>query len=316
MPIPGLDEVGYITSDEALDLRQPPASMIVLGGGAVACELAQFFARIGVAVTLIQRSHHILSHGDADLARPVETAFGEDGMQVYTGTQLHRFTEEGGLKVAHFSHDGREHTVKAEVVFQALGRRPNTEALDLAAAGIDVDGHRISVDDAMRTSEPHIFAVGDVTGQHEIVHVAIHQGEVAGHNAVRPEGPEHRIDMRLPLEVVFTDPQVAIVGLTEKACQEQDVPYRVACYPFDDHGKSICLGSLHGCVKILCEPRTGEILGAGICGPEAGELIHEIAAVMYFRGTVRDLARIPHYHPTLAEILTYPAEELLEQIGG
>ena len=112
----------------------------------------------------------------------------------------------------------------------------------------------------------------------------------------------------------FTDPQVASVGLCEKDCQDEDRPYLVASYPFDDHGKSLTMGELHGHVKILCDPRSGEIFGAHIAGPEAGELIHELIAVMYFRGTVRDLARIPHYHPTLAEILTYPAEELAEQL--
>jgi pyruvate/2-oxoglutarate dehydrogenase complex dihydrolipoamide dehydrogenase (E3) component len=114
--------------------------------------------------------------------------------------------------------------------------------------------------------------------------------------------------------VTFTDPQVASVGLCEKECQDEDVPYLVASYPFDDHGKSMCLGETHGHVKLLCSPRSGEIIGAHIVGPEAGELIHELIAVMYFRGTARDLAQIPHYHPTLAEILTYPAEEIVEQM--
>ena len=114
--------------------------------------------------------------------------------------------------------------------------------------------------------------------------------------------------------VVFTDPQVASVGLCEKGCQDADRPYLVASYPFDDHGKSMTMGETLGHVKILCDPRSGEILGGHIVGPEAGELIHELVAVMYFHGTVQDLARIPHYHPTLAEILTYPAEDLAEQL--
>ena len=316
VPIPGLDEVGYLTSDDALVLRDLPASMLVLGGGSVACELAQFYLRLGVRTTLIQRSHHILSHTDEDLARPVEARFRDEGMALYTGTQFHQFRCENGVKTAYFSHDGQEKTATADVVFQALGRRPNVDGLDLEAAGVTIDQQRVCVDSQMRTNQPHIFAVGDVNGIHEIVHIAIAQGEVAGHNATRPEGPARRTQERLNLEVVFTDPQVATVGLSEKQCQAQDVPYRVASYPFDDHGKSMCLGETVGHAKILCEPGTGEILGAGISGPEAGELIHELATVMYFHGTVRDLARIPHYHPTLAEILTYPAEDLVEQLDG
>ncbi len=315
VPIPGLDDVGYITSDEALDLRHPPASMLVLGAGSVACELAQFYGRIGVDVTIIQRSHHILSGLDEDLARPVEARLREEGFSLFTGTQLHRFERRDSLKVAHFSHAGEEKTAAAEAVFQALGRRPNTTNLGLDRAGVTLDQQRICVDGEMRTSQPHIFAVGDVNGVHEIVHIAVLQGEAVGFNATHPDEPQRNVDERLTVEVTFTDPQVATVGLTERRCQQQDVPYLVASYPFDDHGKSMCLGETHGLVKILCHPQTGEILGAGLCGPEVGELVHELAAIMYFRGSVRDLAAIPHYHPTLAEILTYPAEELAEAVN-
>ena len=312
--IPGLDEVGYITSDDALALRRQPESMLVLGGGAVAVELAQFFQRIGTRVALIQRSPHILSSGDEDLARPLENRLREEGMEVYTGTRLHRFAQEGELKAAHFSHDGQEKSAAAEVVLQTLGRCPNIDRLDLQAAGIEPEQGRIPVDAEMRTSQPQIFAVGDVNGIHEVVHIAIQQGEIAGYNAVHPNRPAHRVDDRLKAQVVFTDPQVAGVGLCEKECQDGHIPYLAASYPFDDHGKSICLGETHGHVKLLCRPLTGELIGAHIVGPEAGELIHELIAVMHFHGTVHDLARIPHYHPTLAEILTYPAEELVEQL--
>ena len=314
VPIPGLDRVGYITSDEALELRQCPESLIVVGGGAIAVELAQFFQRIGTEVKLIQRSHHVLSAGDEDLARPVEARFRAEGMEVYTGTQLHKFTEEDGLKTAHFSHGGEEKTAPGELILQAMGRRPNTEGLGLDKAGVETNHGRIAVDCAMRTNQPHIYAVGDVNGEHEIVHIAIEQGEIAAYNATHPDRPEHRYDERLNALVVFTDPQVASVGLCEKGCQDEDIPYLIASYPFDDHGKSLTMGETHGHVKILCDPRSGEILGAHIVGPQAGELIHELIAVMYFRGTVQDLARIPHYHPTLAEILTYPAEELADQL--
>jgi len=312
--IPGLDQVGYITSDDAFELRERPESMIVLGGGAVAVELAQFFQRIGTQVKLIQRSPHILSSGDEDLARPVETRFREEGMEVYTGTKLHKFTQQDQSRTAHFSQDGAEKTLSGELILQTLGRRPNIDGLGLDNAGVETDHGRIAVDSAMRTSQPHIYAVGDVNGEHEIVHIAIEQGEIAAHNAAHNDRPEHRFDKRLNAQAIFTEPQVASVGLSEKDCQRENIPYLVASYPFDDHGKSLTMGETHGHVKILCDPRSGEIIGAHIVGPEASELIHELIAVMYFRGSVGDLARIPHYHPTLAEILTYPAEELAEQL--
>ena len=315
IPIPGLEEVGYITSNEALDLRELPKSMIVLGGGPVATELAQHYCRLGTRTALIQRSGHIQSACDEDIARPVEARLREEGMKVFTGTRLQRFTRKGDTITAHFLHDGRQRRVSAGLVLQALGRAPNLEGLDLERAGVEVRNRRISVDDRMRTSARHIYAAGDCTGQYEIVHIAIQQGEVAGNNAVKGTRKQ-RVDYRLRASVAFTDPQIASVGLSEKDCREEGIEYLAAKYPFDDHGKSVVMGETHGFVKILCDPRSGEILGGHVVGPDASELFHELIAVMYYRGTVMDLARIPHYHPTLAEILTYPAEELAEQIAN
>ena len=315
IPIPGLEEAGYLTSDDALDLRTPPNSMIVLGGGAVAMELAQFFSRIGVKVSVIQRSAHILSQVDQDLAKPVETKLQEEGMTLYTKTSIERVTRSSdGQKTVHFLHDGQPQQVTASTILQALGRRPNIDGLHLDAAQVAIHKNTITVNESMQTSQPHIFAVGDVNGLHEIVHIAIEQGEIAGWNAIHQDHRLKQYDDRLKAQVTFTDPQVASVGLSERECQTQDRPYLVASYPFNDHGKSLCLGEIHGHVKILCDPQSGEIIGAHIVGPEASELIHELITVMYFHGTVRDLLLIPHYHPTLAEILTYPAEELADQL--
>lgn len=311
--IPGLKEVGYLTSDDALELRALPKSMIVLGGGPVAVEFAQFFCRLGTRTTLIQRSDHIFSSADEDLARPVEDRFRQEGMRVFTGTQLQKFTEKDGAKIAHFLHHGKECVASAEAILQALGRVPAIQSLALDNAGVQVANGRVVVDDQMRTSAPNIFAAGDSTGLYEIVHIAVQQGEVAGHNAVE-HATTRRIDYRLKAEVVFTDPQLASVGVSEKECRERNIPYRVASYPFDDHGKSMVMGETHGFVKLLCHPKTGELIGGHIVGPEACELIHELIAIMHFRGTVYDLMSMPHYHPTLAEILTYPAEDLAEEI--
>lgn len=165
----------------------------------------------------------------------------------------------------------------------------------------------------MRTSAPHIFAGGDCTGPHEIVHIAVQQGEVAAHNILNPDSPE-MMDYRLLTSVVFTDPQAAVVGLTEKQAKAQGISYLAASYPFNDHGKSIIMEAMHGFVKLLCDPKSGEILGGACIGPMGGELIHEIVIAMAKRMTVGELAAIPHYHPTLAEIWTYPAEDLAEKV--
>ena len=314
-PVPGLNEAGYVTSDDILKMRQAPRSMIVLGAGAVAVELAQFFCRIGTEVTVIQRSAHIMSKNDEDLARPVEARFREEGMQVFTGTQLLRVERNGDGRTVHLTHEDREKSVTAETILQALGRRPNTDGLNLEAAQVKTEKGRVVVDEAMRTAQPHIFAIGDVNGLHEIVHIAIQQGEVAGFNAMHPDEPPRRMDERLKTQVTFTDPAVASVGLGEKECRARNIDYLAASYPFNDHGKSLCMGETHGHVKILCDPKSGELIGAHIVGPEAGELIHQFITLMHFHGTVYDLVQMPHYHPTLAEIVTYPAEDLIEQIA-
>ena len=311
-PIPGLTESGFLTSDDVLELRTIPESMIVLGAGPVAVELAQFFCRIGTQTTLIQRSDHILSKGDLDLARPVETRFREEGMKVFTETKLLRVNKSKQKRTVFFTHEGQEKSVTAKIVLQALGRKPNIDGLNLSTASIKTFEGRIEVNQEMRTNIPHIYAVGDVNGLHEIVHIAIEQGEIAAHNATQKD--VRRFDERLKISVTFTDPAVASVGLSEKECKLLNIQYLVASYPFNDHGKSLCMGETHGHVKLLCSLKNGEIIGAHIVGPEAGEMIHQMVTLMHFRGTVHDLLKLPHYHPTLSEIFTYPAEELAEKL--
>lgn len=312
-PLPQLGAAGYLTSDDALRLSQLPRSLIVLGGGAVAVEFAQFFRRFDVEVTLVQRSPHILREFDADAATSLETVFRREGMAVYTGTKLTDAWQSHGKKGVAFEQAGETVRVEAEEILLALGRSPNTAELGLEHAGVTTDNGRIVTDALMRTSAPHIYAAGDCTGPHEIVHIAIQQGEIAAHNITHPEHPR-TIDYRLLTAVVFTDPQVAKVGLTEKEAKAHGLPHLTASYPFNDHGKSLIMEAKDGFVKLLAHPTTGEILGGCCAGPMGGELIHEIVAAMHKRMTVHELAAMPHYHPTLAEIWTYPAEELAEQI--
>jgi len=312
-PLPQLNEVGFITSDDALTLKKLPKSLIVLGGGAVACEFAQFFARFGVKVTLIQRSEHILKEFDTDAAVEIEKVFRREGIRVFTGTQLVGANRKGKLKTVSFEHRGKMVRVSAEEILFALGRVPNTASLNLENAGVKTENGRILADELMRTSASHIYAAGDCTGPHEIVHLAVQQGEIAVHNIANPKVPR-RMDCRLLISVVFTEPQVAFVGLTEKEATARGIPHQAATYPFNDHGKSLIMDAMDGFVKLLAEPKTGEILGGSCVGPVGGELLHEIVAAMAKRMTAHELAAMPHYHPTLAEIWTYPAEELAGKI--
>jgi len=313
-PLPQLNDVGFITSDDAVALKQLPKSLLILGGGAIACEFAQFFQRFGVKVTLIQRSETLLKDFDADAGAEVAKVFRREGMQVFTGTRLVGAGRRGKLKTISFEHKGKLHSVAAAEILFALGRVANTASLNLEKAGVKTEQGRVVTNAKMQTSAPHIFAAGDCCGPHEIVHIAIQQGETAIHNLLKPKSPR-RMDYRLLLSVVFTDPQVATVGLTEKAAAARGIQYLAASYPFNDHGKSLLMEAKDGFVKLLAHPRTGEILGGSCVGPSGGELIHEIVAAMAKRMTVRELAVMPHYHPTLAEIWTYPAEELADQIA-
>jgi pyruvate/2-oxoglutarate dehydrogenase complex dihydrolipoamide dehydrogenase (E3) component len=313
-PLPQLASVGYITSDEALKLPKPPKSLIVLGGGAVAVEFAQFFARFDVKVTLIQRSARLLKEFDEDASVEVEKVFRREGIDVFTGTMLTDAWREGASKGVTFTHEGKQKRIAADEILFALGRSPNTASLDLPKAGVTTDRGRIVASDRMQTNAPHIYAAGDCTGPYEIVHIAIQQGEIAAHNIAHPDRPR-ATDYRLLLSVVFTDPQVATVGLTAQEARARGVPHLAASYPFADHGKSLIMEARDGFVKLLADAKNGEILGGACVGPMGGELIHEIAVAMAKRMTVAELAAMPHYHPTLAEIWTYPAEELAEKVA-
>ncbi|MGA2852862.1 MAG: NAD(P)/FAD-dependent oxidoreductase [Verrucomicrobiota bacterium] len=189
-PLPQLDNIGFITSGDALTLKRLPKSLIVLGGGAIACEFAQFFARFGVKVTLIQRSGHVLKEFDADAGMEIEKVFRRENIRVFTGTKLVDARRGGKLKTISFEQNGKSISVSAEEILFALGRIPNTASLGLESAGVKMEQGRIVTDEFMQTSAPHIYAAGDCTGPHEIVHIAIQQGEIAGGDIVAANSPE------------------------------------------------------------------------------------------------------------------------------
>lgn len=313
-PLPQLKDLDCLTSDTALSLNRLPKSMIVLGGGAVALEFSQFFARFGVRVTQIQRSAHVLSGWDDDASSELEKVLRREGVALYTGTTVVDARRAGAQKEVVFEQGGQTIRAHAEEVFFALGRIPHVSGLGLEAIGVKVEKGRIATNSQMQTTQGHIYAAGDCTGLYEIVHIAIQQGEVAAHNVAHPDRRK-QIDYRLLTEVVFTEPQLATVGLTEKQAQARGIAYLAASYPFNDHGKSLIMEAKDGFVKLLADPKSGEILGGTCVGPLGGELIHEIVAAMCKRMTVAELATMPHYHPTLAEIWTYPAEELAGKIA-
>lgn len=312
--IPGLAATPFWTSDDVLDLDFVPESVIVLGGGIVACELAQFLRRIGTKVTLIQRSQHILKDYSPAASAVIEQSFSDEGIAVYTDTQIEKISGTTTGVAVKFTCGGKTLTRRANHLFNALGREPNTDSLNLEAAGVKLTpAGRVQVNRWQQTSAKHIYAGGDVCGPYDLVHLAVAQGELAARHAFGVKALKP-IDPALLLSVVFTDPALASIGVTERELLARGEPYIVASYPFNDHGKSILMEANLGYVKIIAEPQRGRILGAEIVGPHAGELIHILSGPLTMKATVFDLLRAPWYHPTLAEILTYPLEEIAEQI--
>ena len=311
--IGGLEEAGYWTSDEMLDAEKLPPSVCILGGGAIALEAASYYLGLGIETTIIQRSAQVLGQVDADVAEAITVALEKRGARIFRGTQLSHVTRENGLAQVHFAHEGAEKVVEAAQIIQALGRVPRIDDLGLAAAGANC-ARGVVTGVTQQCGPDHIFAAGDVSSPHEVVHVAIQQGEIAARNAARVlgmlAGDLEKIHYDLKLFVVFTHPEVASVGLTEEECRAQGIDAAAARYLFADHGKAMIRGTTDGFVKLIVERSTNRLLGGACVGPEASELIHEIVVALRFGASARQLATIPHYHPTLSEIWTYPAEEL------
>lgn len=303
------------TSDDVIALDFVPESVIVLGAGAVGCELVQFLTRIGSRVTLIQRSERILTGMREETTRVLEQAFVEEGVELYTGTAVQLIQRAGDEFEAVFQCHGERIVRRASRCLNALGRNPNTAHLRLAEAGVTTfaDG-RIVTDSHQQTSNSNIYAGGDCCGPHDIVHLAVKQGETAANHAFGKPG-EPLPDNHL-LQVIFTDPQVAVAGLTEAQLTALGRKFVTASYPFADHGKSILMEAKRGFVRITADVETGELLGAEIVGRDGGERIHCFAVAMTMKATVFDLLRVPWYHPTLAEIISYPVEEIVEAILG
>lgn len=319
-PFPGMLDARPLTSDDVLENPNVPASLIVLGAGPVAMELAHYHAALGTRVTILQRSGQVLKTMDADVAGIIHHEFERRGIRVICNTHVTALGLTDSGKSVTFQCGGEQETLEAEEILLATGRDPATARLDLEAAGLPVaPGCALRAGRTQQTAVPHIFAAGDVTGELEIVHIAIEQGEIAARNAarlVRGSGePLEEMDYRLKLFAVFTRPEAAMVGLTEREARAEGRDFLAASYPFNDHGKSMVMCETEGFVKLLADRPRGEIIGGAVVGPHAADLIHEIVVAMHYRATVAEFARIPHYHPTLSEIWGYPAGEIADALA-
>jgi len=305
-PIDGLAEVGSVDHVTALDLEEVPESLLILGAGPVGLEFAQIFARFGSRVTLVQTAERISPRSDAEAAAEVAQALEEDGIEILTSTSATRFARDGDEIVATLDPAGER---RVALVLVATGRRPNTADLGLEVAGVATNRAAIAVDQHMRTNQEGLYAIGDATGISMLAHTASYQGEVAVTNALA----EKRIsaDYTSIPACVYTDPEIAYVGLSEAQARAQGTEVKVGQFPFSALGRAQVLGETQGLVKVVADS-DGYLLGVTILGPRATDLIAEAALAVNQGLSAAELSHTVHAHPTLPEAL---AEAALDVAG-
>ena len=293
LPIPGAESC--ITSKEILELKEVPASLCVIGGGVIGLEFASIFRSFGTEVTVLEFCPNFLPRFDTDLAKRLKQSLSKRGINIETQAQVTRID---GNAVTYIKKD-RECKVEASMVLMAVGRRPNTDGLNLEAAGVDYTRKGITVNDRFETSVPGIYAVGDVTGGIMLAHAATYQG-LHALNAICGEIDSIRFDL-IPA-AVFTMPEVAAVGLTEEQCKEQNLEFRCLKSFYRANGKAVSMDETDGYCKVIVD-LDGKILGAHILGAHASDLIHEITTAINMGATLQQLQSVIHAHPSLGEVL-------------
>lgn len=287
-PIPGLEQVDYLDSTAALDLSELPRSMIVIGGNAVGLELAQTFARAGVQVTVLELLPRIAPFEEEDVSAALTKYLEQEGLRIVTGFETRRVEHQDGRNTLAGEKDGSEISIEADELLVATGRRPNTEGLGLAQVGVNVgDRGEIVVNPELQTSNPDIYAAGDVLGRDMFVYVAAAGGKLAGANALT--GSHDTFDASYIARVTFTDPQIASAGLAEADARAQGYEVVTSTVGFEYVPRALAARDTRGLIKLVADAQTDRLLGAHILAPEAGEVIQTAALALRFGLTVSDL---------------------------
>jgi len=307
-PIPGLAEVGYLTSDTVWNLRSLPKRLVVLGGGPIGSELTQAFARFGAQVTQVEMLPRLLVREDAEVSALVQGRFEAEGIRVLVNHRAKQFLLEGGEKIMVAEHEGQDIRIPFDEVLVAVGRIANTSGYGLEELGIGTTKARtVETDEYLQTIFPNIFACGDVAGPFQFTHTAAHQAWYAAVNALFGRFRRFKADYRVIPWTTFTEPEVARVGLNEQEARDKGIPHAVTVYGMDDLDRAIADEEAHGFVKVLTAPGTDRILGVTIAGEHAGDLLAEyVLAMKHGLGLNKILGTI-HTYPTLAEANKYAA---------
>ncbi|CAB1130249.1 branched-chain alpha-keto acid dehydrogenase E3 subunit (dihydrolipoamide dehydrogenase) [Candidatus Hydrogenisulfobacillus filiaventi] len=305
--LPGIpfDSRRVMNSDFVLDRPDLPASVLVIGGGAIGAEFASMYNDFGVEVTLVEMLPHILPADDEEIAGVLTRLFRRRGIRVLTGARLDldhvTIDPDQGVRARITTAEGPVE-VAAETMLVAIGRVPQSTGIGLESAGVEVDERGfIRVDDLYRTNVPHISAIGDVIGGYLLAHVAAHEGIIAV-EAMAGRDPERLSPSRVP-RVTYTRPEVAAVGLTAAEAEAAGRRVKVGTFPLRANGRSLILGEADGMVKMVADAETGEMLGAHLIGPHAGELISETALARFLEATAWEVGESVHPHPTVSEVL-------------
>jgi dihydrolipoamide dehydrogenase len=288
-----------LDSTGALNLKEVPKRFVVIGGGYIGCQMASVFANVGSKVTIIEAADNLLMGFDDDMVELVKKQFALKNVDVITKAKAKVAIEsEEGVQIA-YTTAGKEISVDADFVMVSVGRVPNTDDLGLQMAGVEVDKRGfIKVDEQGRTSQSHIFAIGDVTLGPALAHKASYEAKIA---AAALAGQHVKIDYVAMPAVCSADPELAIVGLSRKQAEEQGIEVKVSLFPFEASGTAISLGETEGFVRIITEKHTGLILGGQVAGVKAGAIIAELALAIETRMNVEDIALTIHAHPTMSE---------------
>ncbi|WP_218179566.1 FAD-dependent oxidoreductase [Hydrogenophaga aromaticivorans] len=311
-PLPGLDEVGYVTSDTMWDafakLDEVPKRLVVLGGGPIGCELAQAFARLGAQVTQVEMAPRIMLREDAEVSALAQAALAADGVAVLTGHKALRCEQVDGEKILVVEHEGAEKRIPFDQLICAVGRVARLQGYGLEELGIPTN-KTVETNEYLQTLYPNIYAAGDVAGPYQFTHVAAHQAWYAAVNALFGDFKKFKADYSVIPWATFIDPEVARVGLNEQDAKEKNIPYEVTKYGIDDLDRAIADSEAHGFVKVLTVPGKDTILGVTLVGTHAGDLLAEyVLAMKHGLGLNKILGTI-HTYPTLAEANKYAAGE-------
>ena len=305
-PIPGLEEVGYVTSDTVWELRELPRRFLVLGGGPIGCELTQAFARFGAKVTQVQQGPRIMVREDPEVSEMVIERFRAEGIAVLVNHQARAFVTEDGEKILIAEHRGEEVRIAFDALLVAVGRSANLRGYGLEELGIET-GRTIATNDFLQTKYPNIYAAGDVAGPFQFTHTAAHQAWYAAVNALFDPFKKFRADYSVIPWATFVEPEVARVGLNESEAKKRNIPYEVTRYGIDDLDRAIADGEAHGFIKVLTVPGKDRILGVTIVGEHGGDLIAEYVLAMRHGIGLNKILGTIHIYPTLAEANKYVA---------